>query len=79
MVVNTEKEYNIFPDGTIFRVFLTGDDWDTETGTVEKCVKLGNKLIPIKDGFFYFNEKDDISTNEDFSFVVCKTSSDGSC
>jgi hypothetical protein len=58
MVVNTQEEYNKFPDGTIFNLFLEGEEWDNDFCKVEKVVKLGNHLL-VLNNHYDFSERDD--------------------
>ena len=43
------------PDGTKFKVFLSGGHWDEDFGKVKNVIKFGDKLYNIGD---YFDIKD---------------------
>ena len=71
MRIDTIEQYNKYPDGTIFDIFLTGDDWDDDYGAAFKVVKLGDKLYEVKDSYYCFSEKNEgKSYGMDYSFEL---------
>ena len=58
MVVNTQEEYNKFPNGTIFNLFLEGESWDEEFCKVERVIKVGDHLLVLKE-HYNFSENND--------------------
>ena len=47
----SEKELKEYPDGTIFSIFLSGDEWDEEFGNAYEVLKYKNKLLVLTDWF----------------------------
>lgn len=73
MLIETKEQYEKIPDGTILRIVLLGDSWRQDTGAVEDCIKLGDKLYEKAYNFYLFSERNDkTSIGEDFSFAVIK-------
>jgi hypothetical protein len=68
----TKEEFKNCPNGTIFTLFLQGDDWDEEIGEIYRVVKLEDKLFVLDDsqGFFNINDMDD--KNFEFSLSLDK-------
>ena len=65
-------EYNYIPNGTILRVFLTGEGWEDAEGSFQKFIKIDNRLYEIKGGWLDFNERNE----SEFSFEVYKVKRD---
>jgi hypothetical protein len=81
MIVENIEQYNKFPDGTTFRIYLTGDDWYDPSDPICKkrevrCVKIGRKLYPIVDHtFFDFEERVD-NFDPSLNYIVCNFEED---
>lgn len=54
------------PDGTKFKVFLSGGHWDDEFGKVKDVIKIGDKLYECGD---YFNI-DEMNEYDGYEFEV---------
>ena len=67
-----KESYSYMPNGTILRVFLTGDGWEDTEGSFKKVIKVDNRLYEIEGGWFDFNERDE----SEFSFEVYKVKRD---
>lgn len=62
------QDYNKIEDGTILVVCLEGDEWEEDTGTIEKVIKFNNKLYVITGGGYYdFTERDE--SGYEFSII----------
>lgn len=71
MRIDTIEKYNKYPDGTIFNMFLSGDDWKEEYGSAFKVIKVGDKLYEIKPAYYRFSERNDNGNyGEDYSFEI---------
>ena len=73
MLIKTKEQYEKIPDGTRLRVVLAGDNWGEDTGTIDECLKLGDKLYVTPRSFYLFTEKDEKSLTDDYTFLVIKT------
>ncbi len=73
MLIETKEQYEKIPDGSRLRVVLAGDGWGEDTGTTEECLKLGDKLYATPRSFYLFNEKDEKTSMEDYTFLIIKT------
>ena len=57
MKIINKEQFNEFPNGTIFKLFLSGVDWDEDFGISPWAIKKNNKLYTIKlNDWFDFNE-----------------------
>lgn len=57
MKITNKEQFNKFPNGTIFKLFLSGESWDEEFGDNPWVIKKDNKLYVIeKNNWFDFNE-----------------------
>ena len=59
MLILTKEQYDKINNSTMGYVVLTGDEWGDDMGTSERVVKIDDKLIPIKVGYYDFNENND--------------------
>lgn len=73
MLIETKAQYEEIPDGTKLIVALLGDGWGDETGTVEECLKFGDKLYNTPSNYYLFSERNDRTVREDYTFSVIKT------
>lgn len=62
----TSDEIKNFPDGTKFKVFLSGGYWEDEFGKVMNVIKFNNRLYNIGDFF----DIDDINHKDGYEFEV---------
>lgn len=57
MKITNKEQFDKLPNGTIFKLFLSGEDWDEDFGNSPWVIKKNNKLYTIKlDEWFDFNE-----------------------
>ena len=71
MRIDTIEKYDKYPDGTIFDIFLSGDDWNEDYGSKFEAIKVGDKLYKIKKPYYRFSERNDNKNyGEDYSFEV---------
>ena len=72
MLIETKEQYEEIPDGTVLTVVLLGDGWEDDTGTVNDCLKFGDKLYDTPSSHYLFSERNDKTATEDYSFAVIK-------
>ncbi len=72
MLIETKEQYEKIPDGTVLKIVLLGDDWEDDTGTVNNCLKFGDKLYIAPLSYYLFSERNDKTATEDYSFAVIK-------
>ena len=57
MKITNKEQFEQFPNGTIFKLFLSGEGWDEDFGNNPWVIKKNNKLYTIKlNDWFDFNE-----------------------
>lgn len=64
----SKEDYANYADGTIFQLFLEGDEWEEDKGEVYRVIKIGDYLYPIAGNHFLFGDKDE----EGFEFSLIK-------
>ncbi len=72
----TAEQFKDLSDGVIVRIILTGQDWNEDEGTVERCVKVKDRLYPIKPGFYDINEMNSKDEDGDYSFIIIENNWD---
>ena len=60
MKITNKEQFDKLPNGTIFKLFLSGEGWDEDFGNSPWAIKKNNKLYTIKLNDWYdFDELDD--------------------
>lgn len=74
MLIETKEQYEKIPDGTILKIVLLGDSWGEDTGTVDDCIKLGDKLYENARNYYLFSERNEksVKDEDDYTFAVIK-------
>ena len=67
----TKEQVKQLPDGTKFKIFLSGSAWDNDFGKAYDVIRIGNELRRITPDWWDINEMDD-NDDGDYSYEVAK-------
>jgi hypothetical protein len=57
MKITNKEQFNELPNGTIFKLFLSGEEWEEDFGKTPWVIKKDNRLYEINfDNWYDFND-----------------------